>query len=510
MKIFGSIWRLITNPLCAAVICAGGGYAIWFCLGRPPGGAPKANLAGEQRTGQRPIKDGRLDPVGRGSIVATKSDKTQKLHNGRSRIAAARRADTEPRKTIGRRQVDFEEFEATNESPVSSAVAATAGRPQHRLQATGGDSATASTSDVIGPRDPRAKALLEYQTKKAQVADAAVDQKRLALWCDEHGLWEVAKTHWEAAVRLDPKSDEAHKRLGFRWRGGRWVFDAASAEDVAQTKANAYWKVLERIHTQMRCRSKVAVPGRGEAIAQLEAIGDPRAAAAIWKAFGADAGHHGLVVGILSRFKTRDASQILAALAVYSRDDKAKAAAVAALQGRGAAEYGERLVTLMHAPMRVEEREVPIPGGAPARELFVEGDTQNFQYLFSRAEAPTSESLEGCFQPRLSASEIEMARQFNENQAAMAREALEHQVEMAKKMINKYNDSIRTLNERVARVLNETCDAHIRPEPEDGRRWLAVALGTEYKPAAERPKPTITEIVSPLYNPTFLPVPVAT
>jgi hypothetical protein len=52
--------------------------------------------------------------------------------------------------------------------------------------------------------------------------------------------------------------------------------------------------------------------------------------------------------------------------------------------------------------------------------------------------------------------------------------------------------------------------AGIRPDPENGRRWLALVLGTAYTPAADRPKPTITEIVAPLYNPTFLPIPVAT
>jgi hypothetical protein len=201
---------------------------------------------------------------------------------------------------------------------------------------------------------------------------------------------------------------------------------------------------------------------------------------------------------------------MLAALAVYSRDDKAQAAAVAALCGRGAAEYGEKLVALMHTPMRVEERQVLMLGSAPARELFVEGETHNYQFLFSRAEAPTSDALAGCFQPRLSAGEIEMARRFNENQAAMAREALDQQVDLAKTMIQKYNDSIRDLNRRVASVLNEACGAAIRPEPEDARRWLASTLGTAYKPAADGPKPTITDIVSPLYYPTFLPIPVAT
>ena len=92
----------------------------------------------------------------------------------------------------------------------------------------------------------------------------------------------------------------------------------------------------------------------------------------------------------------------------------------------------------------------------------------------------------------------------------MARETLDRQVERAKQMIEKYNDSIRALNERVAGVLNEACGAGMRSEPEDGRRWLAAALGTAYQPASDRPKPTITEIVSPLYNPTFLPIPAST
>jgi len=507
---FKAIGRLITSPLSAVIVCAGGAYAIWYGLARPPGGAPNSNLVGGQGTGQRTIKNGRPDPVGRGSSVATGTDKTQGSRNAPSGIAARDRARAQPRKTTGRREVDSEEFEAKNEPPASSAEANATDRPERRPQVTGRKSTTESTSDAIGPRDPRAKAMLEYPAKKAAVADDAIAQKGLALWCDEHGLWEQAKVHWEAVRRLDPKSDSARNRLGFRWRAGHWVFDAASAEDIAQRKADAYWgKELKKYHAQMRCRSKIAVPARAEAVAQVEAVGDPRAAAAIWNIFAADAGHHGMIVGILSRFKTSASSQMLAAVAVYSQDKKAQVAAVAALQGRRAADYGERLVALMHAPLRVEERQVPIPGRAPARELFVEGDTANYQFLFSRAEAPTSESLEGCFQPRLSASEIEMARQFNENQAAMARDALNQQIELAKQMIEKYNDSIRALNERVARVLNEACGAGIRPEPEDGRRWLALALGTVYQPAAERPKPTFTEIVSPLYNPTFLPVPVA-
>ena len=142
--------------------------------------------------------------------------------------------------------------------------------------------------------------------------------------------------------------------------------------------------------------------------------------------------------------------------------------------------------------------------------LFVEGDTQNYQFLFPGGEAPTSGSMQGCFQPRLSASEIAMARQFNQNQAAIAQQGLDAQVAWAKAMIQKYNDAIQSLNHRVASVLNEASGAGIAPQPEDGRRWLAATLGTAYRPPADRPKAKMTEIVSPLFNPTFLPIPVAT
>jgi len=313
VKIFNAIGRLIGNPLLAIVVCAGGAYAIWFGLPQPPGGSPKANLTGKERSGQRTTKDGRSDQFERGSFAAAETVAAQKSIHAPGETAGRARAKT--KKTNGRGQVVFEEFEAENEPLASSAEPTVADRQEKRPDVTSRESTTASTSDTIGPRDPRAKAMLEYPAKKAAVGDDAIAQQGLAVWCDQNGLWERAKAHWEAVRRLDPKSDAAQNRLGLRWRGGTWVSDAARAEDVAQTKANSYWE---------------------------------------------------------------------------------------------------------------------------------------------------------------------------------------------------YNDSIRALNERVARVLNDACNAGIKPDPEAGRRWLALALGTEYQPAADRPKRTFTEIVSPLYSPTFLPIPVAT
>src|SRR5260370_14137482 len=101
----------------------------------------------------------------------------------------------------------------------------------------------------------------------------------------------------------------------------------------------------------MQLGGKDAVRTGEEAVGQVDAVGDPRATAAVWKVFAGDANHHGLMVRILSRFKTGKASQMLAALAVYSLDDKARAVAVAALHGREPAEFGERLAELMDPPL---------------------------------------------------------------------------------------------------------------------------------------------------------------
>jgi hypothetical protein len=502
VKNFHAIGQLITSPMFAVVLCAVSACAIWFGMLRQPGGARNPSLTGNQRIGQRAGRDTRLG--GAGLEGASGTSRAQKSQRALGAVAAKSGLQLENR--TGQEKLEIEEFLAENEPvPVSPASA----KPD-RSQDAARESATPSTRDAIGPRDPRAKALKAYRSKNASVADDVGSQKRMAAWCDEQGLWDAAKAHWEAVLRLDANHNEARRRLGYRFRGGQWVLDEASADEIARKKADAYWeRELKKLHTAMRCRSKIAVPGRALALAQVEAVGDPRAAPAIWSVFAADVGHHGTIVAILRRLGTRKASQMLAAMAVYSPDKKARVAAVAALRGRPPADYGQRLVALMHSPLRVEERLVPIAGGSPVRQLFVEGETANYNFLFSRIDAPTSESQVGWIQPRFSAGEIAMARQFNQNQAAMAKQGLDRQVELAKQTIAKYNDSIRSLNERVARVLDEASGAGIRPAPEDGKRWLAAALGTEYQPSSAGPKPTFTEIVAPLYNPTFVPVPVS-
>ena len=151
-------------------------------------------------------------------------------------------------KKTDRHEAVIEEIQAEVESPAPSMEAAAADRPGQRSRANAGESTTASVPDTIGPRDPRANDLTEYQARKAEITENAAAQKTMAIWCDERGLWEAAKAHWEAVLRLDPGSEAARRRLGFRLRDRRWVFDAASSEQVVQKKADVYWpRVLDAI-----------------------------------------------------------------------------------------------------------------------------------------------------------------------------------------------------------------------------------------------------------------------
>jgi hypothetical protein len=68
--------------------------------------------------------------------------------------------------------------------------------------------------------DPRTRTLVAYEAKRSQAGDRVDEQRQLASWCDAQGLWDQAKNHWEAVIRLDPREESARRRLGYRARQG--------------------------------------------------------------------------------------------------------------------------------------------------------------------------------------------------------------------------------------------------------------------------------------------------
>jgi hypothetical protein len=357
------------------------------------------------------------------------------------------------------------------------------------------------------PRDRRADALVEYDARKAQAGEDADAQKRLALWCDSHGLWDEAKHHWEAVVRLNPRHEVARRRLGYRLREGRWIADAALAESATQQKADDYWgKELAADHKRIDTKRPNAARIRVEAVSRVEAVRDPRAVPLLWRVFAGHQSHHGLVVDVLSRIASPQSSRMLAALAVYSLDAKARAAATRALAGRDPTEFREKLVRLMNAPLRSQVREIPDAAGRRMRVLFIEDEKANYQFLYPATDTPDAFCGVGTgYLPGISTPA--MARQFNQEQAQMAQELSDRQVESDLAAVAALNQSIDDLNTRVAQVLSSTCGARFGPDPESWRRWLAQSQGTTYQPPDSRSKPTLAQVVAPLFSPTFLPVP---
>jgi hypothetical protein len=246
---------------------------------------------------------------------------------------------------------------------------------------------------------------------------------------------------------------------------------------------------------------------RTEAVSRVEATRDPLAASSLWREFAGDHSHHGLIAGVLSRIETAESSQMLAALAVYSLDEKARVSAGRALQGRDSDAFSEKLVLLLNAPLRYQVGEVSDPTGGRAKVLLVEGERTNYQLLYPSAARPDAFcGVNTGFLPSMvSGAE---AQQFNQAQEQMARALSDQQLDSDKAAVEALNKSIRSLNERVAQLLGSTIGARLGPnDPEAWRRWLAQRQGKTYEPPDSRSKPTIAQIVEPLYTPTFLPVP---
>jgi hypothetical protein len=61
----------------------------------------------------------------------------------------------------------------------------------------------------------------QYNTLKEKTPSTPAAQWRLGLWCEEHGLKDMAYVHFAEVSRLDPKRDAVWRKLGFKKVGGR-------------------------------------------------------------------------------------------------------------------------------------------------------------------------------------------------------------------------------------------------------------------------------------------------
>jgi hypothetical protein len=67
----------------------------------------------------------------------------------------------------------------------------------------------------------------------------------LGTWCDDHGLADLARVHFEAALKLDASFGPAHEKLGHVFLGGRWLNSDELREAQGMVKFKGKWITQE-------------------------------------------------------------------------------------------------------------------------------------------------------------------------------------------------------------------------------------------------------------------------
>jgi HEAT repeats len=90
-----------------------------------------------------------------------------------------------------------------------------------KLQVGNGEVTVARSQiqEVIRENDP----VDEYAATKEKYQDTAEDQYALAMWCEAHKLPKQKRLHLLRVIELDPEHVQAHEKLGYVKRDGKWL-----------------------------------------------------------------------------------------------------------------------------------------------------------------------------------------------------------------------------------------------------------------------------------------------
>ena len=381
------------------------------------------------------------------------------------------------------------------------------------------------------------RTLAEYNALKEKTPMTAAARWRLALWCEERGLKDVAYVHFGEVISLDPKRDAAWRRLGFKKHGNHWATDAQIAEDQEQKKADKFWGPhLKKVHKDIHGTN--GKTKRDLAQAELDKISDPRAVVSVYREFGGGGKSDQLMlVEVLSRIDKPVSSKVLALIAVYGKTTDVRRRAAGVLRGRPSEDFLDLLVGLMIDPYKYEVKPVGGPGSPGV--LFVEGEKFNVNRFYAPPAAPnitpqpgdiitydqygmpiinrpvqqttilgTPKGIAGSKilveqkevdiveYVEISASQLVMEAQRG---AVVAKSQLEADV----KLIKSINTERTKFNDLVMAVAK---DATGKDGGKTPKEWRETAAGNGVSKQPAPAKPTYGEMVALAYNPVFAPV----
>jgi hypothetical protein len=226
----------------------------------------------------------------------------------------------------------------------------------------------------------------QYNALKAKTPSTSAAQWRLGIWCEEHGLKDMAYVHFAEVARLDPKREAVWRKLGFKKVGGRWTTDEQIAEEREQKKADKEWAPrLKKIHKDVHGTNGAKKRDIAQAI--LAAISDPRAILPVYRELGGGGQMDQVIlVQFLGQIDKPLSSRVLAMLAVYGKTPEVRRRATETLRGRRAEDFLDVLVGLMIDPFKYEVKRVGGPGSPGI--LFVEGEKFNVSRFYAPPAAP--------------------------------------------------------------------------------------------------------------------------
>ncbi|MEA2631018.1 MAG: hypothetical protein QOE66_1237 [Chloroflexota bacterium] len=84
-------------------------------------------------------------------------------------------------------------------------------------------------------------ALDEYLERRDQAAPTAASQYELGLWCDQHKLKDLARVHYEEALKLDKTFTPAHQKLGHVLYSETWLWGDELREAQGLVRYKGQW-----------------------------------------------------------------------------------------------------------------------------------------------------------------------------------------------------------------------------------------------------------------------------
>ena len=197
----------------------------------------------------------------------------------------------------------------------------------------------------------------------------------IGLWCEQNGLSPEAMAHFTTAVHLDSTREKSWRHLGCVKRNGRWMSseqaDAEDRDEQEQKLANRRWEPLLKKWKTWLSDPASSTDRRADARERLATVIDPRSVPSILKVFslvGSEA-EQTVMVHLFAQIDDPRSSRALADLAVMTRSESVRQAAIAVLETRPRRDYAGPLVERIRGKIRHQIQPVAGPGSTGALVL---------------------------------------------------------------------------------------------------------------------------------------------